>query len=498
MKDEKNTPQNENDKLLTKKKITIYVLVALACLAVIAFVVLITNVDVLTGKLSWIFTPFTPIFFGALIAYLCNPLYVIFQNKVFAKMRSVKWRKTLAILLTYIVVFVVIVGLLVLVAQQMIVSVQSFIDHIPEYIANAEQFIVDFIDGLGFIKSESEIGGSTTSPPIADTTTSNDVTIAPDITTPRDENNSGILDFSFTKEGILESIHNFFENSGDLLNSAGQAIVNTIVSSGTVAVNFVFNLFLGIIFSIYMLTEKDLIIAKAKKAVYAIFKKERADSICELGRYADDKVGHFITGKLIESVIVGAMSFVAFLIFRIPSPIMIAVIVAIMNIIPIFGPFLGAIPAAFIVLIMDPPKAIPYIIIVLIIMQINGNYISPKIVGNRTGLTPLAAIAALTLMSGYFGIIGMFLGIPICAIVVEMLWRKANESLKKKELATDVAAYYAKDALIEEEKPKKPKNFTSVVVDTTVNIFCKIFKVNKNKDKKKDNNIDGTTDDKKK
>ena len=255
-------------------------------------------------------------------------------------------------------------------------------------------------------------------------------------------------------------------------------------------------MFLGFIFSVYMLAEKDTLIAQAKKLCYAFLKEEKADSLCELAKYADDKIGHFIKGKLIESGIVGVMAYVAFLAFQIPGPLMIAVIVAIMNIIPVFGPFLGAIPAALIVLIMDPIKTIPYIIIVVIIMQINGNYISPKIVGNRTGLTPLGAIAALTLMSGYFGIIGMFLGIPICGILVESLWTQANKRLAEKELETDLDAYYPKDALAEKESDTtKPRNLTSIVVDTTVSAFCKIFKVNKKSAKHKSNSQDGTSED---
>ncbi len=506
MKDDKNIRGDEDERFISKRRKTFYIRLAIVYATLLMLLLFAVNIDTLGVALGKIFAPFTPIFFGAIIAYLCNPLFVLFQNKVFRKMKSIGLRKTLSIVLTYLLVFVVILGLLLLVAQQMIVSVQSFIEQVPEYIANLEDFVIDFIDGLGFIKSEAEMGGTTTAPPA----TGIDPSITTDIPAITDapvtestsavvgestlpDNKVNILDFSFTKEGLIEAIHDFLANSGDLLNSIGGALVNAVVSSGIVAVAFIFNLFLGFIFSVYMLTEKDLIIAKAKKIVYSCFKKERADAICEMANYADEKVGHFIKGKLIESLVVGLMAFVAFLISDIPSPLMIAVIVAVMNIIPVFGPFFGAIPAAFIVLIIEPPRTIPYIIIVLIIMQINGNYISPKIVGNRTGLTPLGAIAALTLMSGYFGIIGMFLGIPICAIVVETLWHESNKRLRQKQLATEIEAYYPADALVEEPPSnKKPKNLTSVIVDTTVGIFCKIFKVNKKKDT--DKNTDGTSE----
>jgi predicted PurR-regulated permease PerM len=241
-----------------------------------------------------------------------------------------------------------------------------------------------------------------------------------------------------------------------------------------------------------MLAEKHIIIARSKMFAYAYLKNDKAETLFAFGRYVDEKVGHFIKGKLIESLIVGVTAYLAFLLFKIPAPLMIAVIVSIMNIIPVFGPFLGAIPAAFIVLIIDPSKVLAYIIITVIIMQINGNYISPRIVGSRTGLTPLGAIAALFLMSGYFGIIGMFLGIPICAIVVEMLWTKANKRLEGKNLSTDIASYYPHDALIEKEEERKPrKNLTALLVNAVIILFCKIFKVNRKN--RSNNNDDGTS-----
>ncbi|MBE6600073.1 MAG: AI-2E family transporter [Ruminococcaceae bacterium] len=491
MNENKNISIDEEKFLISKRRKTFYIRLAIVYSTLLILLLFAVNIDTLESAIFKIFAPFTPIFFGAVIAYLCNPLFVFFQNRVFKKMRSVGARKALSIILTYILIFVILAGLLLLVAHSIIDGIQNFIEEIPQTLSGLRNFIVDFIDGLGFIKSEAEIGGAVTTPlpGVTEIPTTTDVPIV--TTTPSVDDTVNILDLSFTKESIIEAIDDFIADSGKLLMTAGGEILNAVISSGTIAFNFVINLFLGFIFSIYMLTEKDLIIAKAKKIVYSCFKKDRADAICAMGTYADDKVGHFLKGKLIESLIVGLMAFVAFLIFGIPAPVLIAVIVAVMNMIPFFGPFLGAIPAALIVLIMEPSKAIPYVIIVLIIMQISGNYISPKIVGNRTGLTPLGAIVALTLMSGYFGLVGMFLGIPICAIVVEVLWTKSDSRLRKNQLATEIEAYYPSDALVEDPNHKKHKNITSIIVDATTSVFCKIFKVNKNKDQ--DKNADGTS-----
>ena len=397
MNDDKNNRSKDNDTDSQKRKPSYYIKWASVYAIAIILIIIAINFDSFESALQRIFSVVTPVFYGAIIAYLCNPLYVFFHKKVFKKMSSIKWKKTLSILLTYLVVFLVIFSLLFLVADQVLSSVDKFISNLDQYIADAEDFIIVIIEKIGSSKSEPSAEGARA---IGDAASSV-ITEFEDSSATTDSTRVSLFDISFTKEGIIEFIHDFLNGSGNIINNIG----NAVIDSGTATIVFIFNLFLGFIFSVYMLAEKDLIIAKAKKITYALFNKDRADAICEFGSYADSKVGHFIKGKLIESAIVGVMAYFAFLVFRIPAPLMIAVLVSIMNIIPIFGPFLGAVPAALIVFIMDPGKTIPYIIIVIIIMQINGNYISPKIVGKRTGLTPLGAIVALTLMSGYFGIV---------------------------------------------------------------------------------------------
>ena len=220
-----------------------------------------------------------------------------------------------------------------------------------------------------------------------------------------------------------------------------------------------------------------------------MFKNNTAASLITFSHYTDQKIGHFIRGKILESILVGVIAYVSFVIFKIPTPLVIAMIVAVMNIIPVFGPFLGAIPAALLVFLIDPGKTIPYIIIVIIIMQINGNYISPRIVGTSTGLTSLGAITALILMSGFFGIIGMFIGIPLIAIVIELLWRNMNKRLEEKNLSIELDDYYSPEfaEVLEDEKAKRRRrNLTALTVDSTVLLFKKIFKKdNKEKDKDK-------------
>ena len=295
-----------------------------------------------------------------------------------------------------------------------------------------------------------------------------------------------LLGFStMTKESVISFINDTLTGSTNVLRSLG----NTVIQSGTTAASVVINFVLGLIFSAYVLAEKEMLCAKAKKLTTAIFKPDKAPGIIAFSHYTDQKIGHFIRGKILESIIVGIIAYVSFVIFRIPTPLVIAIIVAVMNIIPVFGPFLGAIPAALLVFLIDPGKTIPYIIIVIIIMQINGNYISPRIVGTSTGLTSLGAITALILMSGFFGIIGMFIGIPLIAIVIELLWRNMNKRLEEKNLSIELDDYYSPEfaEVLEDEKAKRRRrNLTALTVDSTVLLFKKIFKKdNKEKDKDK-------------
>ncbi len=497
--DKRPTDANEQDKQSASEKRrtkAFYIRLIIIYAICMLLLLLAINYDSFATTLNKFGSVLMPLIYGCIIAYLCNPLYNLFFEKALVKLKSVRWRKVLALVLTYIVIILVIFAMLFILIQQMVINVQNFLANIDTYIKNAETFLFDIIEDLGFIKSEEEMGGTTLPPEVTEpsdgigteatqpegdaTAPDTDNKLSGDIIDPSES--VEIFDFSFTKEGIIDFITEFFNDSKQLISQIG----NAIVESGTAAAITVFNIFLGFIFSVYILTERDLLCAKAKKITMSVCRGDKGGRFINLVNYSNAKIGHFVKGKILESVIVGAMSYLLFLIFGIPSPLMIAMIVAIMNMIPFFGPFLGAIPAALLVLIIDPSKTIAYIIIVIVIMQINGNYISPKIVGNSTGLTPFGAMTALVLMSGYFGLIGMFIGIPICAIVVELIWRDMNRRLEEKELSQNIDDYYSPKAMaiLAEERahPVHHRNLTAVVVDELVLLFNIIFRRHKLKE----------------
>ena len=187
--------------------------------------------------------------------------------------------------------------------------------------------------------------------------------------------------------------------------------------------------FLGIVFSIYLLIAKDRLKAWYKKIIYAICGKEKSGEFLEVLKYTDKTFGGFIQGKLINAVIITILTYIAFWIFNIPYPQLLAVIIGVTDIIPVFGPFIGCIPSAFIVIIAAPEKLIPMLIIILVIQQIDGNYIGPKILGESTGLSALGVFAAIIVMGGYFGIIGMLIGVPTFAVALYLIDKAVDKKL---------------------------------------------------------------------
>ena len=189
--------------------------------------------------------------------------------------------------------------------------------------------------------------------------------------------------------------------------------------------------------------------------------------------------GGYFTGVLIDAIFVGVITFIALIIFGVPYASLVAVIVAITNVIPIFGPFLGAIPSAFIIFISEPSKAIVFIILILVIQQIDGNIIAPRILGNSTGMSSLAVIVAITIMGSIFGFMGMLIGVPVFAVIIALIKELVEERLAMKELPVETSHYYPKNSFIDinDERvslfEKSKKAFSSLIK--------KVFKKNADK-----------------
>ena len=222
-----------------------------------------------------------------------------------------------------------------------------------------------------------------------------------------------------------------------------QAVMVTVSGGVLSLVNFVKDLLVGIIASVYLLATKERCAAYGRKLVYSLVPRERVGLVLRGVRRADLISSGFVRGKLLDSIIIGVLCFVCCSILKFPYTPLVSVFVGVTNIIPFFGPFLGAIPSAFLILLVSPRQALYFVIFVLALQQLDGNVIGPKILGNTTGLSSLWVIIAILVGGGFFGVVGMFFGVPVCACLNSLVNYFVDARLRKKGLSPDAGEYAA-------------------------------------------------------
>ena len=212
-------------------------------------------------------------------------------------------------------------------------------------------------------------------------------------------------------------------------------------------VKSIFNVIIGFIVSVYVLMTKEKFIGQLKKIIYAIFRPRYGNVVMEVVRKADEVFGGFFIGKIIDSLIIGCICFASLAILRMPYVALVSVIVGVTNVIPFFGPYIGAIPSAILIFLVDPMKGIYFIIYIIILQQVDGNVIGPKILGNTTGLSPFWVIFAILLFGGSFGVIGMLFGVPIFAVLYYIIKRVVEHVLRKRQLPEQTKEYIELDTV---------------------------------------------------
>ena len=219
-------------------------------------------------------------------------------------------------------------------------------------------------------------------------------------------------------------------------------VVSGGVFSGVYSlVRFFSDLLVGIIVSVYFLATKETCAAHARKVVYSLFSEEHVYWVLRGSARVDGIFSGFVRGKLLDSLIIGILCFFGCTLLKMPYTPLISVIVGVTNIIPFFGPFLGAIPSTFLILLVSPMKAVYFVIFVLALQQLDGNVIGPKILGDKTGLSSLWVIIAILVGGSFFGLAGMFFGVPVCACLYSLADFLVEARLKEKDLPLDTAAY---------------------------------------------------------
>ena len=388
----------------------------LIMLGLIFAVLLLSNLSAVLLPFSQINSIMTPIYIGFIIAFLLNPLMKLFERKVYFKMNSPKLIRIFSILSAYIVFAGIITGFVFIIVPQIKDSVNDIIVNGSSYADKAIALINSTLNKL----------------------------------------NIKLIDGDITLEVVIAEGLKLLESVSDSIFAA----VSSAVSS---TIDIIKNILVGIFVSVYVLLSKERIAAGTRRLVSAIFTKKTSESVFRYASIANKKFGGYVVGNMLDCVFIGVEGFIVFSIFNIPYAPLIALICGVTNFIPFFGPFIGAIPSAFIILIADPSKVITFIIIILIMQQIDGNLIQPKIIGDQTGLSSLGVITAITLMGGIFGFAGLVIGAPLTAMLIIMADDIIRERLQSKGHPSNIEDYYDTEDLI------KPG-------DKEENIFVRLYK----------------------
>lgn len=432
-KPQMNKQQEKRQKLRRQALITavaIYLVLAMA-------LYIIVNVTAISSIFTKIANILAPLFIGISIAYLINPILRAFERHVFKNVSSFVLRRTFSMILTYLLVILFIALFVFLLMPEISDSINELISHFNVYIQNAITMTNNLINRLFSFMGNQEYQEYVKS------------------------------------EEISKAISDFFTGTGSIF----ETIIRYIQTYGSKIVVSFTNILIGIFVSIYILASKEKRYAQTSKFFHAILKDKQYKLFYETMSVADKSFGGFIEGKIIDSLIIGVLTFIILTIFKMPYTALISVIVGVTNIIPYFGPFIGAIPSAFIILIAEPVKTIPFIIIIIVIQQLDGNVIGPKILGNNTGLSSLGIILAILIMSGLFGVPGMIIGVPVGALVVSIITRYLEYRLKRKGKSFNTDDYYKnkEQHRIEMEKRKNKKHLLGTLNEKISSKFEKLF-----------------------
>ena len=392
---------------IDKKTLGIGIIALSVIILGVSFIYLLFNGSLFFAAFRKIFNVFMPILYGFIIAYLLSsivnfieekcliPLYKRFKVNITAKIMS--RMRLFSITIALIFAFLCIYAFLLIVVPEIYKSLQSIVTSFPTYINNLIYF------------SELVLARY------------------PEI----EQYFMSIMNEYSTD--VYEWVSSLLPSMNAFIKSLSQSVISFILT--------LWDLVLGLIVAIYMLASKEKFIGQSKKILFSVFKTERANNILKEIRFIDRTFGGFISGKLLDSLIIGILCFICLTIIGTPYPLLISFIIGVTNIIPFFGPFIGAIPSAFLILMVDPLECLYFLIFILLLQQFDGNYLGPKILGDSTGLSSFWVLFSITIFGGLFGFIGMIIGVPTVAVIYELIKRFMSRQLTKKGYPLDTVPY---------------------------------------------------------
>jgi len=382
-----------------------------------------------------------PVLFALILAYLLTPILNYMELHILTplanrlKLKDTPKRnsfiRAIGIILTVCLFFTLVYVLCAMMLSQIVPSIQNIVYNFDSYINNFTTWLTRLLE------DNPELG-----------------TYATNL----------VNKYSFELETWLDE--SVFDKTSQFLMSFSLSIISII--------GVLWDFIIGFVISIYLMASKETFAGQSKKIVYAIFERDTANTIITNFRFTHKTFIGFISGKILDSIIIGLLCFIGNTLMGTPYAVLISVVIGVTNVIPFFGPFIGAIPCTILIFVMDPMhplNCLYFVIFIFILQQFDGNVLGPKILGDSTGLTGFWVIFSITLFGGLLGVVGMIIGVPLFAVIYAAIKSLVNTSLKKKNLPEDIDLYinvgsvddegfheYIPDYMIKKEKTNKNKS----------------------------------------
>ena len=383
-------------------------------------VMMLTRLDLIIGFFQKVFAVLTPFIVGFIIAYVLNIPYMFFMNRTFAFMdkppeqrvsRSdeflARLRKPLSLILSFAILFAAIILLLSIIIPQLTSSIQGVVDNFGIYYSSFQSWVFSIAAKLGF-KSETMSDVFASINELIAKYTGGDIT-----------DTSGMIDVGSIASGIANYLFpHIFDFTKNLYN-------------------VLYNVLLSVVVSVYYLANKEMLMNQIKKITYTVVPQRYLGRVLRTVDLCNNKVGKFLYGKIIDSIIIGLLCFIVLQIFSIEYAVLLSVFVGVTNIIPFFGPIIGAIPGVVLLLMISPIQALIFIVIVIVLQQVDGNIIGPKILGDQLGISGFWIMFSVLVGGGLFGFMGLLLSVPIFAVIYLITGEKVNDRLVTLGFATE-------------------------------------------------------------
>ncbi|MBO7333496.1 MAG: AI-2E family transporter [Lachnospiraceae bacterium] len=460
---------------IEKKYFQIGLTVFLTAIAIILAVFFIWRNESIRAFVSMMNKALAPVFYGLIIAYLLTPILNFIERRLLVPLfHRLKWFEPgrdknrnkhirfISIVLTIVFTATLLYFFFASIIPELIKSIQSIVTQYPVYTRN----LVIWTNKL--VENNPELNSILKSVVY---------------------NYSSETD-NFLNDYVLPTIQKLLPNIKDMLVGISSSMFKLL--------SVLWNIIIGIIISLYVMSSKEQFAKSCSRLCYAILETKNANKFIESVRFTHKTFIGFFSGKIVDSIIVGFISFVILSIMKMPYTLLISLIVGVTNIIPFFGPWFGAVPSLIILLMVNPRYALYFLIFIVILQQVDGNFLGPKILSQTTGVTTFWIICSITVFSSLFRVVGMIIAVPVTAVLFTLLKNITDKLLEKKNLPTDTESYYKVGSITETgeiipyvpapkvkpqkdpEQETKTSKFFKKMFGSIKMFFLKLFKKNTN------------------